>query len=54
MINYYFKFNDESKKYLLKYESDFDLDNLEDLTFYKDNEVVFYSCTHENYNSIES
>ncbi len=53
MINYYFKLNDESKKYLLKFESDFDLDKLEDLTLYKKDKVEFYSCTHEKYNSLE-
>jgi len=53
MINYYFKLNDESKKYLLKFRNDFMLIGLEDLTLYKDDEVKFSSCSHERFNSIE-
>ena len=53
MINYYFKLNNESKKYLLRYKSDFDLDDLEDLSMFKNNKLLFYSCTHEHYNSFE-
>lgn len=53
MINYYFSLNDETKKYLLKYESDYDLEELQDLTIYKNNQVKFYSCTHELFNSLE-
>ena len=47
MINYYFKLNDETKNYLLNYEMDFDLDELQDLTLYQNNKMKFYSCTHE-------
>jgi len=53
IVNYYFKLNDETKNYLLQFRNDFCLDNLEDLTLYKDNEEKFSSCTHEGYNSIE-
>lgn len=53
MVNYYFKLNDETKKYLLQFKNDFCLNELEDLVFYKDGEVKFYSCTHEGFNSIE-
>ena len=53
MINYYFKLNEETKKYLLQFRNDFYINGLEDLTFYKDNEIQFYSCTHEGFNSIE-
>ncbi len=53
MINYYFKLNDETKKYLLNYETDFDLDELQDLTLYQNNKMKFYSCTHDRYNSLE-
>ena len=53
MINYYFKFNDETKKYLLRFRNDFYLRDLEDLTLYKDDEIRFSSCTHEEFNSIE-
>jgi len=53
MINYYFKLNNESKKYLLKFKNDFYINELEDLTFYKNGKEKFYSCTHEQFNSIE-
>ncbi|MBQ2872425.1 MAG: hypothetical protein IJE89_00280 [Bacilli bacterium] len=51
MINYYFKLNEETKKYLLKFRNDFCLEELEDLTLYKDNKIKFSSCTHEGFNS---
>ena len=51
MFNYYFKFNEETKKYLLKFKNDFKLNELEDLSLYKDNTVLFSSCTHEFFNS---
>lgn len=51
-INYYFKLNDETKKYLCKFKNDFALKELQDLTLYKNDEIKFYSCTHERYNSI--
>lgn len=54
MINYYFILDAETKKYLLKYKTDFDLDDLEDLAMFKNNKLLFYSCTHEQYNSLES
>jgi len=53
MVNYYFKLNDEAKKYLLQFRNDFCLNELEDLVFYKAGEVKFYSCTHEGFNSLE-
>lgn len=53
MINYYFKLNDETKKYLLQFRNDFYLGDLEDLSLYKDDELKFSSCTHEGFNSIE-
>lgn len=55
LINYYFKINEETKKYLLKFQNDFYLDGLEleDLALYKDEELNFYSCTHEGFNSLE-
>ena len=53
MINYYFKLNEETKNYLLQFRNDFDMQELEDLTFYKNDEIKFYSCTHEQFNSIE-
>ena len=53
MINYYFNLNEDTKKYLLQFRNDFCMRDLEDLTLYKDDEMKFYSCTHEGYNSIE-
>ena len=53
IVNYYFKLNANTKKYLLKYNTDFDLDELQDLTLYKKDKVCFSSCTHEGYNSLE-
>ena len=53
MINYYFYLNDKTKEYLLKFKSDFDLEGLEDLAIYKGDDVEFYSCTHEKFNSLE-
>lgn len=55
-VTYYFELNDESKKYLLKFKNEFCLSDevgLEDLTLYKNNEVKFYSVTHEGINSLE-
>lgn len=52
MINYYFNLNSETKKYLLKFQDDFCLEPLEDLTLYKEDEIKFYSCTHEGFNTI--
>lgn len=66
MCNYYFKLNDETKKWLLKFDNDFELykydkdtfmgeavEGLEDLTLYKDSKVLFVSNSHERYNSLE-
>ena len=52
MVNYYFPLNEKIKKYLLEFETDFDLLELQDLTMYQSGEVKFYSCTHEKFNSI--
>ena len=54
MINYYFPLNDNTKKYLLKFKTDFDLEELQDLTIYKNNKIQFYSCTHEKFNSLNN
>jgi hypothetical protein len=53
IINYYFYLNNKTKEYLLKFKSDFDLEGLEDLAIYKGDDVEFYSCTHEKFNSLE-
>ena len=51
IINYYFALNNKTKEYLLKFKTEFDLTDLEDLAIYKGNIVKFYSCTHEKFNS---
>ena len=52
-INYYFKLNEETKKWLLKFKNDFEIEgNLDDLAFYKNGELKFSSCTHEGFNSL--
>ena len=51
---YYFKLNDETKKWLLQFKSDFDFDGpFDDLVFYKNGEVVFSSVTHEKINTLD-
>lgn len=54
MINYYFKLNGETKELLRNYKNDFEIDinSLEDLALYKDDELKFSSCTHEGFNSL--
>ncbi len=46
---FYFKLNDDTVKWLSKFESDYDLENLEDLAFYKKGKLLFSSCTHERF-----
>lgn len=54
MINYYFHLNQATKQWLLQFPNDFALNcDLEDLAFYKNGEVVFSSCTHEQFNSLD-
>ena len=50
---YYFELNEETKKWLSNYENVFSFDEeiLQDLAFYKDNELKFSSCTHEGYST---
>lgn len=53
MINYYFKLNEETKKWLLQFKNDFAIEGeLDDLAFYKNDEIKFSSCTHEKFNSL--
>lgn len=46
---FYIGLNDVTKKWLLKYKSDYDLTPLEDLAFYKNGQLMFSSCTHERF-----
>lgn len=51
---YYFKLNDETKKWLNQFENDYALEgsDFEDLAIYKNGEIKFSSCTHEGFNSL--
>lgn len=53
---YYFKLNNETKKWLLQFEDDYDIikSGYEDLAIYKENNLKFSSCTHEGFNSLDS
>lgn len=44
-----FKLNDATKKWLLQFETDYDIKPFEDLAFYSDEKLLFSSCTHERY-----
>ena len=46
-VLYTFELNDQTKQWLLKQEDVFSLNELEDLAFYVDDEVLFSSITHE-------
>lgn len=48
---FYIKLNDDTVKWLKKFKSDYDLDLLEDLAFYKKGKLLFSSCTHERFHS---
>lgn len=49
----YFELNDETRKWLLQFTTDFDIKgDLQDLALYKDDELVFSSCTHEREHDI--
>ena len=50
---YYFKLNEETKKWLLQFKTDFDLDvYFNDLVLYKNGEIIFSSVTHERMNTL--
>lgn len=46
---YRFKLNDISKKFLLQFEDDYKIEGFEDIAFYKDDRILFSSCTHEGF-----
>ena len=49
-IIYYFELNDETKEYLLEFKDDYSFNNgLEDLALYKDDKILYASCTHERF-----
>lgn len=48
---FYFKLNEQTIVWLKKFKSDYDLELLEDLAFYKKGKLLFSSCTHERFHS---
>lgn len=48
-VVYYFNLNDDVKKYLLNFENDYLLTNLEDLAIYQNDILLYASCTHEGF-----
>ena len=48
---FYFKLNDDTVEWLKRFKSDYDLELLEDLAFYKKGKLLFSSCTHERFHS---
>lgn len=48
-ITYFFQLNPLSIRWLEQRENEFDMQELEDLAFYKDDKLLFSSCTHEMY-----
>ncbi len=48
-IVYYFKFDEFGRYWLNQFNTVYDIQPLEDLAFYKNNELLFSSCTHERF-----
>lgn len=48
---FYIKLNKDTAEWLKRFKSDYDLDLLEDLAFYKKGKLLFSSCTHERFHS---
>ena len=50
----YFPLNENTKKWLLQFKNDYDLENsnFEDLAIYNNDKLEFSSCTHEQFNSL--
>jgi len=50
-VEFIFRLNKDTKKYLLQFENDYDIgrSGFEDLAFVKNNKVIFSSCTHEGF-----
>lgn len=44
-----FKLTDEAKKWLLQFETDYDVEGFEDLALYNGDKLLFSSCTHEGF-----
>lgn len=48
---FYIKLNEDTVKWLKKFGTDYDLEGLEDLAFYKKGKLLFSSCTHEKFHN---
>ena len=48
---YRFRLTDETAAWLLQYRSDYDLEELQDLAFYRGEKLLFSSCTHEGFHN---
>lgn len=48
---FYFRLNAATARWLSQFDSDYDLRELEDLAFYRGDELLFSSCTHERFHS---
>ena len=46
---YRFKLNEKSKNWLMQFEDDYKIEGFEDLAFYRDDKILFSSCTHEGF-----
>lgn len=46
-ITYFFQINEDTKKWLIEQASPLNMNELEDLALYQENELLFSSCTHE-------
>lgn len=46
---FHIKLNEDTVGWLKKFKTDYDLDALEDLAFYKKGKLLFSSCTHERF-----
>lgn len=46
---YRFKLNEKSRKWLMQFENDYQIEGFEDLAFYNGKDLVFSSCTHEGF-----
>ncbi len=44
-----FRLTEETKRWLLRFPTDYDLQPLEDLAFYRGEKILFSSCTHEEF-----
>lgn len=48
---FYIELNETTKEWLNQFESPFDIEGLEDLALYKNNELKYSCCTHEEFDN---